>query len=54
MAVLDINKGRWIVNHLHVNYLKAQNANGRHILMKPTEDAEPYFLLADDLDLSRI
>lgn len=49
LAVLDMQKGRWIVEPcaLMIDYLKAQNAKGRHILMQPA-DASCY-LLADDL-----
>lgn len=49
MAVLDMEKGRWLVEPAisNIGYLRAENANGRHILMQPT-DASGY-LLADDL-----
>ena len=52
LAVLDINKGRWLVksNTLSICYLKAENANGRHILMQPSAEIEPYYILADDLN----
>ena len=54
LAVLDMNKGRWIVDPApsRIGYLKAQNANGRHILMQPLDDAR--YLLADDLCWERI
>jgi hypothetical protein len=49
LAVLDEKKGRWVVNPLaeHLGYLRAENANGRHILMQPADEA--HYLLADDL-----
>lgn len=52
LAVLDEQKGRWIVNSEPeiIPYLKAENANNRHILIKPDQQIEPYYLLADDLD----
>jgi RepB DNA-primase from phage plasmid len=50
LAVLDLQKGRWIVQATasNIHYLKAENANGRHILMQPM-DASRY-LLVDDLN----
>jgi hypothetical protein len=50
LAVLDINAGRWTVNVdlSSIAYLKAENANGRHILMQPVN--EEYYMLADDLN----
>jgi hypothetical protein len=49
LAVLDIKKGRWIVDPApsRIGYLRAENANGRHILMKPADESR--YLLADDL-----
>lgn len=49
LAVLDMERGRWILDPAPsmIGYLRAQNANGRHILMQPA-DASRY-LLADDL-----
>jgi hypothetical protein len=49
LAVLDLQKGRWILTPAasKIDYLKAENAKGRHILMQPVE-ASCYFL-ADDL-----
>ncbi len=54
LAVLDLQKGRWIVEPAPrlIGYLKAENANGRHILMQPTDESR--YLLADDLCLERI
>lgn len=52
LAVLDFDAGRWIVEAKATNipYLKAENANGRHILIQPTRVADPYYMMADDLD----
>lgn len=49
LAVLDMKKGRWIVDPTpsRVGYLKAENVNGRHILMQPA--VESRYLLVDDL-----
>jgi len=50
LAVLDINAGkRWIVEPLssHAAYLKAENAQGKHILIQPT--AQSCYLMADDI-----
>jgi hypothetical protein len=49
LAVLDLKKGRWIIEPKSalIPYLKAQNAQGRHILIQP-KNPETY-LLADDL-----
>jgi len=54
LAVLDIEKGRWIVDPApeRIGYLKAENANGRHILMQPLDQSR--YLLADDLCWERI
>lgn len=54
LAVLDIEKGRWIVDPApsRIGYLKAENANGRHILMQPADESR--YLLADDLCRERI
>ncbi|MCA1793059.1 MAG: RepB family DNA primase [Desulfobacteraceae bacterium] len=52
LAVLDESTGRWPVTYSPKNipYLKAENAGGRHILIKPDSAIQPYYLLADDLD----
>jgi hypothetical protein len=52
LAVLDLNSGRWIVESKASNipYLKAENANGRHILIRPTPVVDPCYMMADDLD----
>lgn len=49
LAVLHPEKGLWPVAPLldTIAYLKAQNANGCHILMQPVESSR--YLLADDL-----
>jgi len=54
LAVLDIEKGRWIVDPApsRIGYLKAENANGRHILMQPADESQ--YLLADDLCWERV
>ena len=49
-AVLNIKKGLWIVDTGNIPYLKAQNANGNHILIQPDYEIEPYYLLVDDLN----
>jgi mono/diheme cytochrome c family protein len=51
LAVLDENAGRWVVNPdpTNIAYLKAENANGRHILIQPFADRQPFYLLADDV-----
>jgi len=54
LAVLDMEKGRWIVGPApsRIGYLKAENATGRHILMQPVDESK--YLLADDLGWQRI
>ena len=56
LAVLDEKKGRWIIKpeSRNISYLKAENANGRHILIKPDQQIEPYYLLVDDLDKTQL
>ncbi len=51
---MDIEKGLWIVDPTpeRLGYLKAENANGRHILMQPGDESR--YLLADDLCWERI
>jgi len=51
LAVLDETAGRWVVNPdpSNVAYLKAENANGRHILIQPVGKTQPFYLLADDI-----
>lgn len=54
LAVLDMKKGRWIVDPAleRIGYLEAENANGRHILMQPVDQSR--YLLADNLSWERI
>lgn len=42
----------WSVNQTPkaISYLKAMNAQGRHIFVRPTFEREPYFMMCDDLD----
>jgi len=49
LAILDMERGRWIVDPApsRIGYLKAENANGRHVLMQPVDESR--YLLADDL-----
>lgn len=49
LAVLDLNKGIWHIDPKSacIPYLKAENANGRHILIQPKNPSK--YLLADDL-----
>lgn len=56
LAVLDETAGRWIIKpeSKNIHYLKAENANGRHILLKPDQNIEPYYLLVDDLNLNQL
>lgn len=51
LAVLDEAAGCRPVkpDPSNLPYLKAQNANGRHILIKPSGKIEPFYMLADDL-----
>jgi hypothetical protein len=51
IAILDLQAGRWVLEPKtsYIPYLKAENANGRHILIRPPPETEPYYLLADDL-----
>jgi hypothetical protein len=53
IAVLDLLKGRWFVEPKEacIPYLKAENAKGNHILIRPLPETEPFFMLADDLDV---
>ena len=49
LAVLDLNKGRWLLEPklALIPYLKAENANGMHILIQPADPSN--YLLVDDL-----
>jgi hypothetical protein len=56
-AVLDTDKGqRWVVptKPESIHYLRRENAQGKHILIKPAPALEPQFMLVDDLDMVRI
>lgn len=52
VAVLDTEAGRWVVSPKTENiaYLKAENANGRHIVMQPDVAVAANYLLVDDID----
>jgi hypothetical protein len=52
IAVLDTDIGRWIVapQAKNIAYLKAVNAEGKHILIQPRSCHASHFLMADDLD----
>jgi len=56
IAVLDLERGRWIknANSQNIPYFKAENANGRHILIQPLKEIECFYLLVDDIDRSLI
>lgn len=56
LAVLDETAGRWIVKpeSKNIPYLKAENANNRHILVKPDPHIGPYYLLIDDININLI
>lgn len=56
LAVLDEESGRWTQSARlsNIPYLKAQNAQGRHILIQPLPSVERYYFLADDLNLNLI
>ena len=51
VAILDLSIGRWIKEPKDsiISYLKAENANERHILIKPKKEVESYYLLIDDI-----
>lgn len=55
-SVLDMKQGRWQVPAREGNilYLKAMNAKGYHILMKPDDAMEKRFMLCDDITGSLI
>ncbi len=56
LAILDETAGRWVIKpeSKNISYLKAENANGRHILVKPDQQIEPYYLLVDDLNINQL
>ena len=51
LAVLDEKSGRWTVapEASNIAYLKAENADGGHILMQPLPKVQPYYMIADDI-----
>lgn len=55
-SVLDMDRGRWQVpaRQKNIAYLKAMNAKGYHILMKPCDTRENRFMLCDDITWSVI
>ena len=55
-AVLDMDAGRWKItpDEKNISYLKAENANGRHILIQPLSSIAPYYMLVDDLKMSAL
>ena len=50
-AVFDEKIGIWVVkpNHSNIPYLKAENANGRHILIRPDLTVIKYYFRTPDL-----
>ncbi|MCP4257801.1 MAG: hypothetical protein GY774_09785 [Planctomycetes bacterium] len=48
---MDLEKGRWPVDLKmeHIPYLKAENAHGRHILVRPAPLLMPYYMMIDDI-----
>jgi len=54
LAVLDFKAGRWLIKpqFRSIPYLRAENANGRHILIQPLPEIQPFYLLVDDVDCS--
>lgn len=52
LAVLDLTKGRWLVDSKHIAYLKSENASGRHIIIQPALELESYYMLVDDIDVA--
>ena len=56
LAVLDLNTGRWTISSAvkNISYLKAENGNGRHILIQPTVVSIPYYMMVDDFSIRTI
>jgi hypothetical protein len=56
IAVLDLERGRWTnePNIRYIPYFKAENANGRHILIQPLKDIACFYMLIDDINWSII
>ncbi len=46
----------WVVQSQgkSLGYLKSQNADGRHIFIRPVKEQEPYFMLVDDLNSDQL
>lgn len=56
-AVSDNDRGAvWAVDPIEntTAYLKAMNAQGKHIFIRPTFDKEPHFMMCDDLDQKQL
>ncbi len=51
-GVLDLQKGLWLIGFesKNLNYLKAENCRGRHILIRPLATIEDYFMMVDDVN----
>ncbi len=56
LAVLDLSKRLWRVDIDIgvISYFKAENSNGRHIIIQPSQNAEPYYLMVDDISNATI
>ncbi len=56
LGVLDLKIGRWMVapNTANIPYLKAENAQGRHIIMRPHPSIMPYYLMIDDISFELV
>jgi hypothetical protein len=54
--VLDLERGRWTSEPdiRYIPYFKAENANGRHILIQPLKDIACFYMLVDDINWSFI
>jgi len=58
LGILHQQKGLWSMpaNRKYIRYARLMNRRGHHILIRPDDHREPYYLLCDDLsqaDLSR-
>lgn len=53
IAVLDLKKGRWFVELKDscIPYLKAENAKGNHIVIRPLPKSESFYMLVDDVEI---
>lgn len=56
LGVLDLEIGRWLVapNIANIPYLKAENAQGRHIIVRPHLSIMPYYLMIDDISFELV